>query len=316
MRRPLALVLAASIPCATALAAEPLDMRLSGIGAPTPEIWAAYGAADPAAAAAAAQQRFAVLTSELSLALSQALLEPASTTGHSGFDIAFEVSYGGVHPKPIGAPVTDGGGTTIFPAVGPYPTHTLTPYELTFTSIHIRKALPFSVEVGGRLTYLSQSDYYGGQLEAKWAVSEGATYLPDVAIRGALTHSFGDRDLSLYVAEADLLVSKRFGVMGVVSLTPYGAARFSFTSASSGPLYFGAGIDPPGTTTPTFASFPKLTAQFYRTTLGVRMTAYALSLAAEATYFGGADVGGGSSAYAKTKIASSWGGAGRFGFEF
>jgi hypothetical protein len=53
----------------------------------------------------------------------------------------------------------------------------------------------------------------------------------------------------------------------------------------------------------------------YRTTLGVRLTSFATSLAAEATYFGGGSYGD-SSQYPAYGLKSSLGGAFKLGFEF
>src|SRR5690349_4054479 len=99
MRR-LALLAAAVLAVATAPSAraEPLDVDLSRLGAPDPAVWTTMGAsADPNALARSARQRFAVLSTELALALSGAILQPASTTGHTGFALDLEAGMSTVH---------------------------------------------------------------------------------------------------------------------------------------------------------------------------------------------------------------------------
>jgi hypothetical protein len=328
MRRTLAPFLAAlALLCAARASAEPLDFDLAKLGAPDPAVWRRIGSElglpagsyDADLLARDARQRFAVLSSETALALSSPLLQPASTTGHSGFAFDLEGAVVAVHPDAIG--------TATFPSSpafgprSPWQTRSLRPSELFLPSFHVRKALPFSFELGGRMIYLSQSSLFAGQLEAKWALNEGFDVLPDIGVRLAYTELFGHRDWNLGTLGLDLLVSKRWGVNGVTSFTPYAAARFTYVNASSERMDFSPELDP---TRPVpavhdeHALFPTLRAGFYRTTVGLRFTAYLVSLAAELTYFGGATKDGGEafSEYPEFGLASSWGGAFKFGWEF
>lgn len=312
--------------------AEPLDLDLARLGAPSDAVWQALGAnvapavpVDPALAAALAADaklRFATLSAETALALSSPLLQPASTTGHSGFDFALEAAYAQVHPDAIGTATF--ASTPAFDPRTPWQTRGLVPHELFLPSFHVRKALPFSFELGGRVTYLSQSSYFAAQIEGKWALNEG-TYLPDVALRAAHTQLLGHRDWNLGATDFGLLVSKRWGVNAVASLTPYGAARYTFVRASSETIDFGpvrdaaapAPFRPAGATQ---ASFPSLRKGLYRTTVGLRLTAYLVSMAVEATYFGGATMSGertpAADQYPDVELASTWTSAFRFGWEF
>lgn len=314
MRRPLASsVLAAALAVVPALVrAEPLDLDLARLGAPSAQVQAALaGRRNPTAedvqAASDARERFALLSSEVALAFSSPLLQPASTTGHAGFDVGLEAALVGVHANEIGG-------------VDAWPTRGMDPRELTLAALHVRKALPFSFELGGRMLYLSQSSYVGAQLEAKWALEEGFDRLPDIAVRGAWTEVFGQKDWNLGTGELDLIVSKRWGVNAVTSLTPYLAARYSWLNASSDAIAFQpASASDPAAALETQAAFPRLHGGFYRTTLGVRMTAYLVSLAAEATYLAGSTRGEsspGEDDYPRHRVRGSWGGALRCGLEF
>ena len=306
---------------------EPLDLDLVRLGSPSPEVWgvvAEYGGVPLDAAtrlrlANESKQRFARLSTELGLAMSSALLQPGSTTGHSGFDVDLEGAYAQIHPAAVGA------GTAEYPASGPWPTRGSTPHELFLPSVHVRKALPFSFELGGRLVYLSQSTYWGSQIEGKWALNEGFWWLPDLAVRAALTKLWGHKDLDLDVTDLDFIASRKFAVGGVVGLTPYLAARFAWLRANSDLLDFAPnravdpdypGADPRATKT----AFGKLRATHYRTTFGVRMTASAVSIAAEVTHFGGANEEGEASPaadeYPDYEVDSSVTGALKLGLEF
>ncbi len=306
-----ALAAVLALVAAPAARAEPLDFDLARIGPPTAEAWAEIvGTTDGAATfASESRQRFAVLSTEMVLALSSAVLHPASTTGHSGFDVDLEVATVGVHPDAIGvappAPFTN----------STWPANTQ-PSQLYLPSLHVRKALPFSFEFGGRMIYLSQSSYYAAQGEAKWALNEGFEYVPDVAVRVAYTRLFGQKDWNLGATDLDLVVSKRWGLNGVTSVTPYFAGRFTYVSASSERIDFAPipATSDPAEQVKSQASFPRFSAGFYRSTLGLRFTAYVVSLALEGTYFGGSSPK--VSGYDGVKIASSFGGAAKLGWEF
>lgn len=312
-------------------AAEPLDLDLARLGAPSEAVWTklaevhgvALPGSDAALLASEAKTRFAILSAETALALSSAILTPASTTGYLGFDVDLEAAYVAVHPQTVGS--TSFGSS--FEPRGPWQTRSMTPHELFLPSVHVRKALPFSLELGGRMIYLSQSSYFGAQIEGKWALNEGFHVLPDLAVRVAHTQLFGQRDWNLGATDLDLMISKRFGVNGVTSFTPYVAARFTYVGASSETMDFGparAGgatvTDPAGDLRSTQAAFPKLRAGFYRTTAGLRFTAHVVSLAGEVTYFGGATRDGkanpAADEYPDFRLASSWGGALKAGWEF
>lgn len=325
MRRALAAALALA---SSAALAEPYDIDLRKLGPPDVAVWNAIASGnsltlDPAqagGAAADARMRFGILSSEMALALTSASLSPGTTTGHSGFDVAVEISQRGVHPDPVG-------GNPIAPAASPWAIRSATPvHELSLASVHVRKALPFSFELGGRFIYPAQSSYFAGQLEVKWALNEGFRWVPDVAIRAAHTQLFGVQTWNLSATDVDITVSKAFGVNGVMSVTPYVVGRITFVHASSdamvftnaGTMYFPPPNDNPATPQredlAQTAAFPGFDANFARTTLGLRVKTYAVSLAAEATYSFGGKKGGG--AYPDFDVASAWGAAARLGFEF
>ena len=317
MRRPLALLAAVlALASPTARAAEPLDLDLRKLGPPSAAIWAytRCGAvcaptAGELALAADARTRFAMLSSELALSLSSALLEPAATVGHSGFAFDLESAYTTVHKNVVGT-------TPPFPpAPGDYwPTRTKTPSGLLVPSFHVRKSFPYSLELGGRLLYLSQSSYFAAQLHGKWAIQEGYAMIPDVALMAAHTIFLGQKDLNLSSTDLMLLASKRFGANAIMSLTPYLAARYLLVHASSNSLGYAHVGDPPTTVVADTAEFPTLNRSLYRTTLGLRMTAFSTSLAAEATWFGGGHYKAGG--YPAYSLKSSLSGAFKLGFEF
>ncbi|MCM2332474.1 MAG: hypothetical protein NDI82_00820 [Anaeromyxobacteraceae bacterium] len=332
MRRPLAITAAViALSAAPVGAREPLDFDLTRLGPPTAQVWLARlgcGAgctaqqqADAAQMAGDARVRFARLATDLALGLTTTLAQPASTTGHSGFQFDLEGAYTGVSHSAIGGSTASFDVATYGGARDYWPSRSQRPGELLVPSFHVRKGLPFSFEVGGRLSYLAQSSYFATQLEGKWAIVEGYTYLPEVAVRVAWSRLLGQRELDLGATELGLLTSKRFGVNAVTSLTPYLGFRYTRVSASTKTLTF-APVTVPATPTEaadTYAAFPDVKAGLYRTTAGVRLTSFAVAMAAELTWYGGGSFGEETPAatdYPSYYVPSAFSGAFKFGFEF
>jgi hypothetical protein len=316
MRLAYAVAAVLALAAAPTARAEPLDIELTRIGPPTESAWAEVigtTTGTEAALARESRQRFAVLSTELALALSSAILQPAATTGHSGFAVDLEVATVAVEGGTIGADPGVPGFTN-----RTWATRSTDPSMLYLPSVHVRKGLPWSFELGGRMIYLAQSSYYAAQGEAKWALHEGFEAWPDFAVRFAYTRLFGNADWNLGTTDLDVMVSKRWGMRGVISLTPYLAGRLTHVAASSERMQFapapGAPTPGPGELSETEAAFPRFSTMLYRGTLGLRFTVYAVSLGLEGTYFAGASPS--DDDYDGAEIASSFAGAAKLGWEF
>jgi hypothetical protein len=327
MRRSLGLVALVLAARAAPALADPLDFDLERLGAPTTAVWDEIAKRHPAltidsaALATSSRQRFALLSTQLGLALSSFVLAPASTTGQLGYEIDLETAYAPVSSKAVGVQLPE-------LSAGAFPVRSAPPSFLLLPAVHVRKSLPSSVELGGRAIYLNQSQLTAAQAEVKWAVNEAWWYLPDFAVRGALTHLFGQRDLDLTTADLDLMVGRRFGVGGVVNLTPYAAFRLTWVGASSDRIDFAPSpVDfpdqrPPAQVVATQAAFPELKMSqhlFPRYTVGVRLVAAAVSIAAEGCYFAGKTFtgpAGDETRYPTFAVPSSFSASGKVGLEF
>jgi len=164
---------------------------------------------------ASANSDFQAFARTFGAAITSANLMPPETLGHSGFNANMELSV-------ISLP-----GETVIPTEGDQPGAVLMP------SFHVRKGLPFSFEVGGRVGWVERSRMIAATGELKWAVNEGFTYLPDIAVRGHVTRLTGVRDFSLTAAGVDAGVGKQFPLGGMITLTPYGGLDFTFVGADS-----------------------------------------------------------------------------------
>ena len=104
---------------------------------------------------------------------------------------------------------------------------------LQTSQVHFRKGLPYSIELGGTVSSLHDSRLYGVGFELKWAFVESYKYAPDIGVRTHVSTTLGSRDLSLLNAGSDVLVSKSFGVAGVMQVTPFTGYSFAYTQARS-----------------------------------------------------------------------------------
>jgi hypothetical protein len=271
-------------------------------------------------------QRYRQLVMQLGAAISSPLLSDATTGGALGWSLALEGSTSSVRH-------TDAPGNNPFggPQLLTWPVRGDDPTSLRTYALHLQKALPFSVQLGLRGMYLDQSQMAAAQVEVRWAINENyGAYLPDVAVRAAYTRLLGQRDLTLDVLDADLTVGKRFGVGGMLRLTPYGAIRLTAIGAKTGAIDFGPTANGtcgtsncyPDARTPaqiqaTTVPFPDakfLDHLLYRWTLGGRMAYGSFLLGLELTYQPGKTLKK-TEGLPEMPLPESWNGALRLGLE-
>ncbi len=168
-----------------------------------------------------ANAAFRSFARELAAALTSVNLSPPETLGHSGFAVNAELSV--VQWK-----------TAQFAM----PTEQAVPSSVLVPSVHLRKGLPFSFEVGTRTGWIEKSRMAVGTLEVKWALNEGFTYLPDLGVRGYGTRLFNTRDFYLTAAGLDIGLGKQFAVGGMITLYPYAGWNLVWVSATSGIVDF------------------------------------------------------------------------------
>ncbi|CAM3224702.1 hypothetical protein G4177_16690 [Corallococcus sp. ZKHCc1 1396] len=171
-------------------------------------------------AAALASADFRAFARTFGAVINSANLMPPRTTGHSGYAFNAELSV---------VSLPDG----VF-----LPTEREQPGSVLVPSVHVRKGLPFSLELGGRVGWVEKSSMVTATGELKWAVNEGFTYLPDVGVRLHVTKLFGAHDLDLTTTGLDIGVGKQFPLGGMITLTPYGGLDLAFVSAASRSLVF------------------------------------------------------------------------------
>jgi hypothetical protein len=148
----------------------------------------------------AAQAEFRLLSEDLGAALSYHAQIPAEPLGLAGFDIGVGVTATRLEHSGIWQKVTsDDAEATLY-----------------VPTLRLHKGLPAGFDVG--LTYASipgsNIRYTGGEL--RYAILEGGTASPAIAVRGSLTKLSGVDQLGFETRGIDVSISK-----GLASFTPY-----------------------------------------------------------------------------------------------
>jgi hypothetical protein len=153
--------------------------------------------------------------------------------------------------------------------------------------VQVRKGLPFSFEMVGNMTYLTNSEMFAVGADLKWALHEGFFYMPDVAVRGSVNTILGSEYLNLVTAGWDVSISKNFGLGGVVSLAPFAGYQNLYVIGSSRLINaYPQDPRPPQTNSqnevfaPEFV-FDQHTASVNRFFLGTRLNVWILSFVLE-----------------------------------
>ncbi len=209
---------AAALLFTTAAAADQYDLRLYKLGNP---------AANDANGDPRAQENFRAFARTFGAALTSTTLGPPETLGHAAFAVNAELSVVQLDATRVRIPtVRQADGT---PGIDG---------ALLLPSVHVRKGLPWSFELGTRVTWVEKSRMFAATGEVKWALNEGFAYLPDLGVRGHVTRLFNTPDLHLTTAGADLALGKQFAIGGMVTLTPYVGWNLVWVAAASNTVDF------------------------------------------------------------------------------
>jgi hypothetical protein len=217
----------------------------------------------------ALDDRFRDFATQLGYVFAPRLASPAETLGHSGFQIGALWSGTAVSKDQPYWAVTEKGQSG-------------TPRGLLQTlQLEIRKGLPFSFEVGATFMWLIESQLFAPGLEVRWALQEGYKYIPDFGLRGSVNHMVGNRDMLLTTVGLDAVLSKSFGLFGMVNVAPYVSWSLIMIAASS------RVIDPTPTAEGDVANnivFKEVNATdrvHHRLTFGVRTLYYVLNVSVQ-----------------------------------
>ncbi len=176
---------------------------------------------DGGGAAVPLDERWRAFSTQLGFVFAPRLASPAETLGHSGFHVSAMWSGTFVSSTEPYWNVTERAQRTSPASM----LHSL--------QLDVRKGLPFSLEIGANFVWLVDSELFAPGLEVRWALHEGYGYTPDFALRGSVNHMIGNRDMLLTTAGVDAVLSKNFGLFGMVNVAPYMSWSLIFIAASS-----------------------------------------------------------------------------------
>jgi len=217
-------IIAATLGLAPAARANPYDISLRGLGRPM-----STSLSDPAV------ERYRLLSSELAISLMPKPTQPAETLGMSGFEFSITNTVTGIHSKADywqgqpGNPVLEG----VLPSHG----SRQVPGSLWTPTLHFRKGLPFSSEIGFSASYLSFSEMFMVSGEGKIALYESyLRWVPALSLRAAVGRLFGSSDLDMVTGEFDVMTSLPFGIGGMLQATPFAGYGRMYAHVNSGIL--------------------------------------------------------------------------------
>lgn len=160
------------------------------------------------------QAQFRLLSEDLGSVLSYRGQTPAEPLGITGFDIGIAATSSKIeNTAAMEAATSDSVDSNVI-----------------IPTLRVHKGLPFGIDVGVMYAKVPSSNikYTGGEI--RYAILEGSTVTPAVAVRGSITKLSGVDQLDFDTKGLDVSISKGFAM-----LTPYaGVGRVWTTSTPQG----------------------------------------------------------------------------------
>jgi hypothetical protein len=156
------------------------------------------------------QDSFRALVRELGVVMTPASLQPAETTGQSGFDFGLDYTF---HTMRFNESYWRD--TREDPSV---------PLLMTLGA-RVRKGFilpaPLTSEIELGAQWLIDSRLMNLGTNFRVALNEGFRWIPDIAVQAGFNRMVGSKDLDLLTVTAGGQISKGFGVAGSINLCPF-----------------------------------------------------------------------------------------------
>ena len=175
---------------------------------------------------------FKTLTMAYASILTPMHFQPARTLGEEGFEIAVESKMSFSTKDDSSWKATNKNANAAPTADGKY----AAPDLFATAELHMRKGLPFSLEVEGIFNWLADSEIFYVGAGLRWAITEGFWFMPDISVRAHAGTIVGASELSLINVNMDIAISYTWGLGGIASITPYAGYSLLTSWASSRPL--------------------------------------------------------------------------------
>lgn len=171
---------------------------------------------------------FERVMAEIGVASGPKMIGPARTLGLLGFDVGYTVALTNINE-----------GSAYWKRATKSPSNFLPTMQ-----INLAKGLPFSFQIEGLITHLFASGVWAMGLNVKWALLEGYRYLPEVSVSTNIGTLMGTKNYTLLTFGGAVLVSKRFGIGGIVEINPYAGYHALAGRGASEVLYHFVGNEP------------------------------------------------------------------------
>ncbi len=159
-------------------------------------------------------------------------LNPASTVGQAGFEIAVSSKMSFATDKAAFWGAINSNENKTADADGKYDA----PDVFATLDLSMRKGLPFSLELEGDVNWLANSSMFYVGAGLRWAITEGWWFLPDISVRGHVGTIVGESDISMVNVNVDAAISYTWGLGGIASITPYAGYSALINISSSHPI--------------------------------------------------------------------------------
>jgi len=193
---------------------------------------------------------FDALSLDLAQGFAPNVLHPAETLGWSGFYMGLEATLTIIDSQAMqwrcGVEANEGRGGGDMGCNS----WDVADGALFVPSIHVRKGLPYSIELGFQIQYMANSELVGIGGEIRFAPFEGyregwAGYLPDVAVAFTGNYIMGSSELAIGQLGVDLSMSYPFTISGQFTITPYVGYSFFIVGADHEQVFNSLHIDDP-----------------------------------------------------------------------
>lgn len=193
---------------------------------------------------------FDALALDLAQGFAPPVLRPAETLGWSGFFMGLEATLTFIDPEAaqwrcgIEANEHDHGGNMGCNGWD------VSDGALFVPTVHVRKGLPYSIELGFHIQYMANSELVGIGGEIRFAPFEGyrngwAGYLPDVGVAFVGSYIMGSDELAVGMLGVDVSISYPFTISGQFTITPYLGYDFFLVGADHEQVFNSMHIDDP-----------------------------------------------------------------------
>jgi hypothetical protein len=160
------------------------------------------------------QDEFRIMSEDMGAALSYKSVMPTESLGILGFDVGLVVSSTDVsRSSAILYNASNNGGLDI--------------NTLFVPKLMVAKGFPFGVDVAGFYSALPTTNIRLMGAEVRYALVEGDTFVPAVAVRGAFSKLSGVEQWSMDTKSLDISASKGFAM-----LTPYAGVGMVWVNSS------------------------------------------------------------------------------------